>query len=105
MAHSTEPMTSAPAPISWLAHARATLALGIPLVGSQVAAMAMNITDTVMLGWYGVTELAASAIATQMFFIVMIFGAGFPFAVLPMAAQAEGQGDQRQVRRSVRMGM
>ncbi len=105
MTQSTEPMASAPAPLSWAAHARAALALGVPLVGSQVAAMAMNITDTIMLGWYGVTELAAAAIATQMFFIVMIFGAGFPFAVLPMAAQAEGRRDQRQVRRSVRMGM
>lgn len=91
--------------MSWSAHARATLALGVPLVGSQLGGMAMNTTDTVMLGWYGVTELAAGAIATQLLFTVMLFGAGFAFAVVPMAAAAEGQGDHRQVRRSVRMGL
>ena len=41
------------------AHARATLALGLPLIGSHLAQMALHVTDTVMLGWYGVNELAA----------------------------------------------
>ena len=99
------PIGSAPAPMSWSAHARTTLLLGVPLVGSQLGGMAMNTTDTVMLGWYGVTELAAGSIATQVLFTVMMFGAGFAYAVVPMAAQAEGQGDMRQVRRSVRMGL
>ncbi|WP_306025704.1 MATE family efflux transporter [Oceaniradius stylonematis] len=105
MSTASHSLGSAPAPMSWSAHARATLALGVPLVGSQLGGMAMNTTDTVMLGWYGVTELAAGSIATQLLFTIMMFGAGFAYAVLPMAAAAEGQGDQRQVRRSVRMGL
>jgi len=101
----TNTHASAPAPMGWPAHARATLALGVPLVGSQLGAMLLNTTDTVMLGWYGVTELAAGVIATQVFHTVMMFGGGFAFAVIPMAASAEGQGDVTQVRRSVRMGL
>ena len=96
---------SAPAPMSWSAHARATLALGAPLVGSQLGGMAMNTTDTVMLGWYGVTELAAGSISTQLLFVIMMFGAGFAYAVVPMAAGAQGQGDTAQVRRAARMGL
>ncbi|WP_306117725.1 MULTISPECIES: MATE family efflux transporter [unclassified Roseitalea] len=96
---------SAPAPMSWGAHARATLALGVPLVGSQLGTMLMNTTDTVMLGWYGVTDLAAGVIATQVIHTVILFGAGIAYAVVPMAASAEGQGDVSQVRRSVRMGL
>ncbi|TCD15509.1 MATE family efflux transporter [Oricola cellulosilytica] len=91
--------------MGWAGHIRATLALGVPLVGSNLGLMLMNTTDTVMLGWYGVEELAASVLATQFYFIVMIFGAGFSQAVMPMAAQAEGEGDERGVRRSVRMGL
>lgn len=90
---------------SWRSHFRATFKLGIPLVGSQLGLMLMNTTDTVMLGWYGVRELAASVLATQVFFIVMIFGAGIGQAVMPMAAQAVGEGDERTVRRVVRMGL
>lgn len=93
------------APESFRSHVRATLILGLPLVGSTIGGMLMNTTDTVMLGWYGITELAAGAIATQFWFTIMMFGAGFAYAVVPMTSQAEGQGDLVQVRRVTRMGM
>lgn len=96
---------SAPAPTGWAGHLRATLALGVPLVGSQIGLMLINTTDTVMLGWYSVEALAAGVLATPFFFVVMIFGSGFSQAVLPIAAQAEGKGDTRGVRRAVRMGL
>ncbi|MFZ2099612.1 MAG: MATE family efflux transporter [Oricola sp.] len=95
----------APAPLSWGGHLRATFALGVPLVGSQLGLMLINTTDTVMLGWYSVEALAAMVLAAPMFFTVMIFGAGFSHAVVPIAAQAEGRGDTRGVRRAVRMGL
>lgn len=91
--------------MGWSDHARATLALGFPLVGSQLGLMLINTTDTVMLGWYGVEQLAAAVLAAPIFFTVMIFGAGFSQAVVPLAAQAAGQDDARGVRRSVRMGL
>lgn len=90
---------------SWGTHARATLALGLPLVGTQIAQVAITTTDVVMLGWYGTEELAATVLASQAFFVVFIFGIGFSSAVLPLAAQAEGRNDPTHVRRSVRMGM
>lgn len=91
--------------MSWAAHARATLALGIPLVGSQLGLILMNTTDTIMLGWYGVDTLAAAVLATKYYFVIMIFGAGFSHAVVPIAAQAVGEGDTRGARRAVRMGL
>ncbi|GAB4355822.1 MAG: MATE family efflux transporter [Oricola sp.] len=95
----------APAATGWGGHLRATLALGVPLVGAQLGLMLINTTDTVMLGWYSVETLAAAVLATPLFFTVMIFGSGFSQAVMPIAAQAEGKGDVRGVRRAVRMGL
>lgn len=89
----------------WGAQIWATLALGLPLVGTQIAQIAIATTDVVMLGWYGTEELAATVLASQAFFVVFIFGSGFANAVLPLAAQAEGRNDPTHVRRSVRMGM
>jgi len=94
---------TAPLPLS--AHARATLVLGLPLIGSHLAQMALHVVDTVMMGWYGVTELAATVLGASSFFIIFILGAGFAQAVMPMVAQALGRGDEVQVRRDVRMGM
>lgn len=90
---------------SWGSHVKSTIGLGIPLVGAQLAQMAINTTDVVMVGWLGTTELAAVVLASQMFFVVFIFGSGFSNAVVPLVAQAVGRGDQKQARRSVRMGM
>lgn len=86
-------------------HARATLVLGLPLVGSHLAQMALHVTDTVMLGWYGVVELAAVVLGASSFFIVFVLGSGFAKAVMPMVAAALGQGDEVQVRRDTRMGL
>ena len=84
---------------------RATLVLGLPLVGSHLAQMALHVTDTVLLGWYGTAELAAGVISTSTFFLLFIFGSGFGKAVMPMVAAAFGTGDDRQVRRVSRMGL
>lgn len=92
-------------PLSYNAHARATLALGLPLIGSHLAQMSLHVTDTVLLGWYGVTELAAVVLSASSFFVIFILGSGFGQAVMPMVASALGRGDDTQVRRDTRMGL
>ena len=90
---------------NFLTHARATLALGLPLIGSHLAQMALHVTDTVLLGRYGVTELAAVTIAGTGFFVIFIFGSGFAQAIMPLIAVAIGRGDETEVRRDARMGL
>ena len=87
------------------AQTRALLTLGLPLVGSHLAQVAITTTDTVMLGWYDVTALAAVSLAGPVFFCVFIVGSGFAWAVMPMVASAAGTEDHRQVRRATRMGV
>lgn len=89
----------------WSGHLKATLLLGLPIVGSHLAQMLITLTDTVMMGWYGIDELAAVVLASSIFFVLFIVGSGFAFAIMPMAASAEGEGDTKQVRRVVRMGL
>lgn len=90
--------------MSYRGHAKAIIALGLPLIGSHIAQMAINVADTMMMGWYGVPELAALVLASSLFFVIFISGAGFAFAVMPMVARAAGAGDDRRVRRVTRMG-
>jgi len=97
-------MTSAPL-ISPASHARAVLVLGLPLIGSHLAQMLLHVTDTVMLGWYSVTALAAGVLGASSFFVIFILGSGFAQAVMPMVASALGRGDEAQVRRDTRMGL
>ncbi|MCV2868183.1 MATE family efflux transporter [Defluviimonas sp. WL0002] len=91
--------------LSYPAHARALLVLGLPLIGSNIAQMALHVADTVMVGWYGTIELASVVIGSATFFVIFILGSGFAQAVMPMVASALARGDEVQVRRDTRMGL
>ncbi len=84
---------------------RAVMVLGLPLAGSHLAQFALAVTDTVMLGWYGVTDLAASVIGAAIYFAFFTFGLGFANAVMPMVASAAASGRDADVRRATRMGL
>jgi MATE family multidrug resistance protein len=86
-------------------HIRATLAIGGPLIGGQLAQTLVTLTDTVMMGWYGVEELAAVALGGSFFHVILIVGMGFGLAVMPMVAASSSNGDALQVRRVTRMGL
>ncbi len=87
------------------ANMRRVLALGLPLAGSHLAQFMLAVTDTIMLGWYGVVDLAAGVIGAALFFAVFPFGTGFANAVMPMVATAAASDNDAEVRRATRMGL
>ncbi|HCI08630.1 MATE family efflux transporter [bacterium] len=91
--------------MSYPAHAKAVAILGLPLVGGHLAQIAIGVTDTVMLGWYGVDALAAVTLAASYFFVLFLMGAGFAFAVMPMVATFDAEEDEVSIRRVTRMGL
>lgn len=86
-------------------HLRATLALGLPITGSHLAQFAVHLVDTVMLGWYGVTPLAAGVLGNGFYFLFFLFGGGFGIALMPLVAAAVARGEDRDVRRVTRMSL
>ena len=92
-------------PTNFRTNLRRVLALGLPLAGSHLAQFMLAVTDTIMLGWYGVTDLAAGVLGAALFFAVFTFGSGFANAVMPMVATAASSGQETEVRRATRMGL
>lgn len=90
---------------SWGRHLADTALLGAPLIGAQIAQLAIHTTDVLIVGRLGMVPLAAVVLASQYFFTIFILGTGFSTAAIPMATHALGQGDERGVRRAIRMGM
>lgn len=91
--------------MSYPGHVRAILTLGLPLIGGHLAQFAIGLTDTVMLGWYGVEALAAVTLASTFFFVLYIMGAGFAWALMPMVAAFAAENNETGVRRATRMGV
>jgi multidrug resistance protein, MATE family len=75
------------------AEIRATLALAAPLVGANLANMAMQVTNTVMVGHVGPTALAAAGLGASIYGTLLMICQGVLSAVTPLAAHAIGADD------------
>ena len=102
-------MTSAALPLAaraqWLAEARASFALAVPLAGAHLSQIALGTIDTLLMGWLSPEALAAGVLANLLYWIALIFGVGVTTAVAPLVAEARGGGRPLALRRSVVQGL
>src|ERR1700754_1543518 len=82
-----------------------TIRLAAPMALTQLGQIAMMATDLAFIGRLGDEAVAAAALGHTVFWISFTFGLGLVAAVAPLAAQAFGARDPRQVRRAVRTGL
>jgi MATE family multidrug resistance protein len=91
----------------WIDEARALLKLAGPMVGTQLAMMAIMTTDVVMLGRLSKEALAGAAMGNTVFFFSWLLGMGPTAAISPMIAHILGASpnDRAGVRAVMRMGL
>ena len=88
-----------PARSAIAAEIRATVAVAGPLAAANLAQTAMGFTNTVMVGSFGATALAAAGLGASLFFTIAMVCSGILTAVAPLAAHAVGAGDDRRAGR------
>lgn len=105
MQHDDRPFPEPPR--SWRRELAETFALAWPLVLTQLAQTAIYSTDVIMIGRLGATELAASALAVNLFSVLLFTGMGLVTAAAPLIAAELGarRHSVREVRRTVRMAL
>src|SRR5882757_7922620 len=90
----------------WIAEAQGTLRLAVPMITGQLAHMAMNFCDALMVGYYlGVVPLAASALAISIQAPAFVASIGLMSAVGIRAAQSLGAGRRDTAGEILRHGM
>lgn len=62
----------------------ALLRLGLPVLVSQVAVIVVSFADTMMVGSYGTSELAAAAFVNSFFTIAVVMQIGFAAGLTPL---------------------
>jgi multidrug resistance protein, MATE family len=78
-------------------HLRKNISISLPIVISQIGIMALGFTDTLMVGYLGAEDLAASGVANSVFFIITIIGLGTMSIVSTLVAAAQSQKDKRAI--------
>lgn len=59
----------------------------------QLGHVLVGLADNVMVGRLGATQLAAVSLGNSMIFIALSIGIGFTFAITPLIAEADGEGN------------
>ena len=66
---------------------KSLLKLAIPIVIGQLGGIITGLADTIMVGQYGTSELAASSFVNNVLNAFIIFGTGFSFALTPLVGE------------------
>lgn len=74
-----------------LTEARATLTLALPIIGTQLAQMAIHTTDVWLLSHYNAAALGAGALGVAIFSFLWMLGLGLAMATPALASQARGR--------------
>ena len=88
-----------------LHEARALMRVAGPLVVSQLGGIAMNTTDTIMVGPLGAESLAAAGLGNALYFALLMVSTGVLMGMSPLVSQAFGAGDRRECGRVLVQGM
>ena len=84
---------------------RKTVRLAVPLIIAQLAVIAINTTDVVMMGWLGPEYLAAGTLSTAIVHPILLAGLGLFSVVTPLVAQNLASRKFKEIRRTTRQGL
>ena len=94
-----------PSPKGYLQTYKSLLKIGFPVLVTQVGIIIVSFADTMMVGAYGLNELAASAFVNSLFLVSMVMLMGFAGGVTPIIGALYGQGDHEEGGRMLRASL
>ena len=71
---------------------RATLRLGLPIAIGQLGVIVMGFADTMMVGRYSTSALAAASFANALFNLITYLLLGYSYGLTPLVSSLYGQG-------------
>lgn len=79
--------------------------LGLPVLVTQVGVIVVSFADTMMVGAYGVDELAAAAFVNSLFIIPTVMQMGFAQGLTPLVGALFGKGARREAGHTLHAGV
>ncbi len=83
---------------NYIHHYKELIILSLPVAISQLGHIFVGVADTIMAGRLGSTPLASAAIASSMFFPVLMLGIGISYGATSLIARADGAQDKNEIR-------
>ncbi|MBQ8100766.1 MAG: MATE family efflux transporter [Paludibacteraceae bacterium] len=90
---------------AYIPYYRRNLRIAFPVMLTQLGAALVGLADSIMVGHYGTTDLAAVSLGNGIFFTVMVFSMGSLMGITPLTGQAFVQNDDRRVAMLLQNGL
>lgn len=84
---------------------KSLLKIGFPVLVTQMGIIIVSFADTMMVGAYGLNELAASAFVNSLFLVVVVMLLGLAGGVTPIIGALYGKGDHEEGGRMLRASL
>lgn len=81
------------------------LKLATPIMMGSLGHLLVGLIDDIMVGRLGPVELAATSLGNSLVFIALSIGIGFSFAITPLIAESDGEGDEEKGRNIFQHGL
>ena len=81
------------------------LKLATPIMMGSLGHLLVGLIDDIMVGRLGPVELAATSLGNSLVFIALSIGIGFSFAITPLIAESDGEGDEEKGRSIFQHGL
>lgn len=84
---------------------RDILKIGLPIMLGQACIIILAFADNIMIGWYGVNELAAASFVNGIMNLFIFTELGFTCGMTPIIGAQHGRGDVQGIGRTLRNGI
>lgn len=84
---------------------REILKIGIPIMLGQACVIILSFADNIMIGWYGVDDLAASSFVNGIINLFIFTELGFACGLTPVVGSLFGKNDSRSIGAAVKNGL
>lgn len=81
------------------------LKIGIPIMLGQACVIILSFADNIMIGWYGVDDLAASSFVNGIINLFIFTELGFACGLTPVVGSLFGKNDSRGIGAAVKNGL
>ncbi len=89
----------------YIPYYKRNLRVALPVVMTQLGGALVGLADSIMIGRYGTTELAAVSFSNGIFFMVMVFAMGCVMGLTPLVGNAFSQNDDERVSTYLQNGL
>jgi len=86
-------------------HFRKNFVLAYPVMLSQLGHVMVGVADNIMVGHLGAVPLAAASLGNAVFFMLLTFGIGVSYAITPLVAAADGEGNKEKISSVLKHGI